>query len=179
MNDDQLLKLLRNPSTQHKGFEQLVGQYSEKLYWQIRRIVFSHDDASDVLQNVFLKVWKNIGTFEGRSHIYTWLSSISINEALDFVRREKNYTNVSVDDNPVTVNSLHADNYFDGNDAEALLQEAIAQLPDVQRTVFTLRYFEEMKYSEMSKILHTTEGGLKASYHLAVKKVREYVEKRL
>lgn len=179
MSDEQLLQLLSNPATQRRGFEMLVGQYGEKLYWQVRRIVFTHDDANDVVQNAFVKIWTKLSEFEGRSKLSTWISRIAINEALDFVRRESRHTDVSTDDQPTTVASLMADDYFDGDKVEALFQEAIATLPDVQRTVFTLHYFEEMKYSEMSKILNTTEGGLKASYHLAMKKIQEYVKKRI
>ena len=147
---------------ERKAFEQIVRQYSEPLYWQIRRIVLNHEDANDVLQNTFIKAWTAIDTFQGDAKIGTWLSRIAINESIDFLRRNER------------VLSRMADSYFDGTETEALLQEAIATLPDVQRTVFQLRYFEDMKYSEISEILHTTEGALKASYHIAVKKIYEF-----
>ena len=150
-----------------------MRQYGEQLYWQIRRIVLTHDDANDVLQNTFLKAWNGLGSFHGDAQVSTWLSRIAINESLDFLRRNKN-SGVSVDDVLPVANSLMADNYFDGTEVEALLQEAVASLPDVQRVVFQLRYFEEMKYSEMSARLHTSEGALKASYHIAVKKISEF-----
>lgn len=137
-----------------------MRQYGEQLYWQIRRIVLTHDDANDVLQNTFLKAWNGLSNFHGDAHVSTWLSRIAINESLDFLRHNKN-SGVSVDDVLPVANSLMADNYFDGTEVEALLQEAVASLPDVQRVVFQLRYFEEMKYSEMSKRLHTSEGALK------------------
>ena len=174
--DDQYIKqLLMKAETQHKGFEILVKQCSEQLYWQVRRIVTTHEDANDVLQNAFIKAWNGLETFHGDAKVFTWISRIAINESIDFVRRQKNLTIVSADDEDAHVaNSLMADDYFDGNETEALLQEAIASLPEVQRTVFTLRYFEEMKYSEISQRLKTSEGSLKASYHIAVKKISEF-----
>lgn len=158
---------------ERKAFEQIVRQYSEPLYWQIRRIVLNHEDANDVLQNTFIKAWTAIDTFQGDAKIGTWLSRIAINESLDFLRRNSRVVS-SADEDLSVANSLMADSYFDGTETEALLQEAIASLPDVQRTVFQLRYFEDMKYSEISEILHTTEGALKASYHIAVKKISEF-----
>ena len=157
-------------------FEQIVRQYSEPLYWQIRRLVLSHDDANDILQNTFIKAWTRMDDFHGDSKISTWLSRIAINESVDFLRHNKHRINATDEDVSVA-NSLMADSYFDGSEAEALLQEAIASLPEVQRTVFQLRYFDEMKYSEMSKVLDTSEGALKASYHLAVKKIYEFFNK--
>ena len=163
--DDQHIKeLLMKAETQHKGFELLVKQYSEQLYWQVRRIVMTHEEA-----------WNGLETFHGDAKIFTWISRIAINESIDFVRRQKNMAAISADDEESHVaNTLMADEYFDGDETEALLQEAIASLPEVQRTVFTLRYFDEMKYSEMSQRLKTSEGSLKASYHIAVKKISEF-----
>ena len=176
MTDDKLLiEQLANPKTQRRAFELVVKQYGEQLYWQIRRFILSHDDANDVLQNTFIKAWQGIGSFHGDSKLLTWLSRIAINESLDFLRRQKNIVTMSTDDEELGVaNMLMADDYFDGDETEAQLQEAIAQLPDVQRTVFTLRYFDDMKYSEISQLLHTSEGALKASYHIAVKKISEF-----
>lgn len=174
--DEQfLMKQLRDPKMQRKAFERVVREYSEQLYWQVRRIVLSHDDADDVLQNVFIKAWTHLNDFHGESRLSTWLYRIAVNESLDFVRRKKNQTMVSTDDVEQHVaNMLLADNYFDGDETEAQLQEAIAQLPEVQRMVFNLRYYDDMKYSEISKLLHTSEGALKASYHIAVKKISEF-----
>lgn len=176
VTDEQLLiKQLRDEKTRRKAFEMVVKLYSEQLYWQVRRIVLNHDDADDVLQNVFVKAWQAIDTFHGDSKLLTWLSRITINESLDFVRRQKNFTTVSADDIETGVaNQLMADDYFDGDEVEAQLQQAIAQLPEVQKTVFLLRYYDEMKYSEISKMLKTSEGALKASYHIAVKKISEF-----
>ncbi|MCR4914757.1 MAG: sigma-70 family RNA polymerase sigma factor [Prevotella sp.] len=174
-DDLQLKDMLKNPATQRKGFEAMVRQYSEQMYWQVRRIVITHEDSNDVLQNAFLKAWSSIDTFKGDSKLITWLTRIAINEALDFTRRQKNRPTLSTDDADLGLaNQLMADRYFDGDETEAQLQEAIASLPDVQRTVFQLRYYDEMKYSEISKILGTSEGGLKASYHIAVKKITEF-----
>ena len=171
-DDRQIIKLLLSPETQRQGFEKMVRQYSEQLYWQVRRIVLTHDDANDVLQNTFIKAWNGLASFHGDSKVLTWLSRIAINESIDFVRRQKNLTTVSADDSEQSVaNTLMADEFFDGDSTEAMLQEAIASLPEVQRTVFTLRYYDEMKYSDMSKLLDTSEGSLKASYHIAVKKI--------
>ena len=174
-DDQQIKKMLSNLETQRKGFEIMVRQYSEQLYWQVRRIVLTHDDANDVMQNAFIKAWNGLGNFHGDSRVMTWLSRIAINESLDFVRRQKNLSLISADDEDGYVaNTLIADDYFDGDETEAQLQEAIARLPEVQRTVFTLRYYDEMKYSEMSQLLNTSEGSLKASYHIAVKKISEF-----
>ena len=153
----------------------MVRQYSEQLYWQIRRIVLLHEDADDVLQNTFMKAWNGLSNFHGESKLITWLSRIAINESLDFMRRQKNKPVLSTDDEDLGIaNQLMADDYFDGDETEAQLQEAIAGLPDVQRTVFTLRYYDEMKYSEISRITGTSEGALKASYHIAVKKISDF-----
>ena len=155
----------------------IVDQYSQSLYWKSRSIVLTHEDADDVLQNTFLKVWKSLPTFQGKAKLSTWLYRIAINESLDFLRRQKAATLSSADADLSVANRLLADDYFDGDKSQALLQEAIATLPDVQRTVFTLRYYDEMKYSEMSEILGTSEGSLKASYHIAVQKITDYVKR--
>ena len=177
-DDKTITQMLSDPKKQRQAFSMVVSQYSEPLYWKIRRIVLNHDDANDVLQNVFLKAWNNLGDFQQKSKISTWLYRIAVNESLDFLRRQKTASMVSADEDIMVGNRLMADEYFDGDEARALLQEAISRLPDVQRTVFTLRYYDEMKYSEMSRLLTTSEGALKASYHLAVKKISEYVRAR-
>jgi len=176
MTDDKLLiEQLSDPKQQRRAFETVVRQYSEQLYWQIRRLVLTHDDANDVLQNTFVKAWLGIGSFHGDSKLLTWLSRIAINESLDFLRRQKNQVAASIDDEEGGVaHLLMADNYFDGDETEAQLQEAIVRLPEVQRTVFLLRYYDDMKYSDISKMLGTSEGALKASYHIAVKKISDF-----
>ena len=178
-DEQQLMQQLSDPKTQRKAFERVVREYSEQLYWKVRRIVLSHEDADDVMQNVFLKAWTHLDDYHGDSKLSTWLYRIAVNESIDFVRRRKPLTTVSVDNQESGVaNMLLADKYFDGDETQALLQEAIASLPDVQRTVFNLRYYDEMKYSEISQILHTSEGALKASYHIAVKKISDFFKRR-
>ena len=155
----------------------IVDQYSQSLYWKIRSIVLTHEDTDDVLQNTFLKAWKSLPTFQGKAKLSTWLYRIAINESLDFLRHQKTTALSSADADLSVANRLLADDYFDGDKSQAVLQEAIATLPDVQRTVFTLRYYDEMKYSEISEILGTSEGSLKASYHIAVQKITDYVKR--
>ena len=178
LDEQEIMNRLKDPKTRRKAFEQLVNQYSEQLYWQVRRIVLIHEDADDALQNVFLKAWSKLDTFNQESKISTWLYRIALNESLDFMRKKKTQV-VSSDDAETMVGStLMADDYFNGTEAEAMLQEAIAQLPDVQRTVFNMRYYDDMKYSEISEILQTSEGSLKASYHIAVKKISDFFKRR-
>ncbi len=173
-----LMQQLKDPATQRKAFERVVREFSEQLYWQARRIVLTHDDADDVIQNVFLKAWTHLDDFHQDARLSTWLYRITINESVDFLRRKKNQSTVSADQEEMGIaNMLIADNYFDGDETQALLQEAIAQLPDVQRTVFNLRYYDDMKYSDMSELLETSEGSLKASYHIAVKKISEFFKR--
>lgn len=176
-DEGKIIKQLADPQKQRQAFEVIVRQYSQTLYWKIRRIVLTHEDADDVLQNTFVKAWTNLQDFRNLSKLSTWLYRIAINESLDFLRKRKHLQDVNTDQVAGVANMLLADEYFDGDRAEALLQEAIAGLPDVQRTVFLLRYYDNMKYSEISKILGTSEGALKASYHIAVQKVTEYVKK--
>ena len=175
-NDNELLQRLLDVGTRREAFADLVRQYSEALYWKIRRMVLSHEDTDDILQNVFIKAWSSIDSFQSKSKLSTWLYRIAINEALDYIRRQKcRVVAASADDDLTLANQLMADDNFDGDCAEALLQQAIAQLPEVQRAVFILRYYDEMKYSEISQLLHTSEGALKASYHIAVKKITDFL----
>ena len=176
-NDSKIATRLLDPKTRRAAFEQMVDIYSEQLYWQIRRLVFVHEDADDILQNVFLKAWKNIDTFRNDSKLSTWLYRIALNESVDFIRKKKNETSLPAVEESLA-QKLMADEYFDGDEIQATLQEAIASLPDKQRIVFTMKYFEEMKYSDMSNILGTTTGALKASYHIAVNKICEFFKLR-
>lgn len=169
-----------NNSEQHRqrdSFSDIVARYGENLYWKIRHIVLNHEDADDILQNVFIKAWTNMDDFKNKSKVSTWLYRIAINESLDFIRKKKAVSTVDFEGEDAIVRNLVADEYFDGDETAAQLQEAIAALPDVQRVVFNLRYYDEMKYSEISKLLNTSEGALKASYHIAVKKITEYFKK--
>lgn len=172
IDESKLVSMLQNEATAHRAFETLVAAYSEPLYWQIRKLVVSHSDTDDLLQNVFLKAWKNIHNFRGEAKLSTWLHKIAINESLNFLSHERQKRAVSDDsgDNYL-LNNIEADSYFDGNALELALQKAIASLPDKQRLVFNMRYYDEMKYEEISEILGTSVGALKASYHHAVKKI--------
>jgi len=177
LDEAEVIRLLASSEGRQKVFPMIVDQYSQSLYWKIRSIVLTHEDADDVLQNTFLKAWKTLPTFQGKAKLSTWLYRIAINESLDFLRHQKTATLSSADADLSVANRLLADDYFDGDKSQAVLQEAIATLPDVQRTVFTLRYYDEMKYSEISEILGTSEGSLKASYHIAVQKITDYVKR--
>ncbi|MBC8591877.1 RNA polymerase sigma factor [Oscillospiraceae bacterium N12] len=176
-NEQEVLKLLQDESTQRKGFEMIVAQYSEQLYWQIRRMVLSHDDANDLLQNAFVKAWMNIDYFRAEAKLSTWLYRIALNECITFLNKQRAANTVSIDDpEAVLVQKLESDPYFSGDDAQLLLQKALLALPEKQRMVFNLKYFQEMKYEEMSEIFGTSVGALKASYHHAVKKIEKFLE---
>lgn len=177
LDEAVLIRQLASPEGRQKVFPLIVDQYSQSLYWKIRSIVLRHEDADDVLQNTFLKAWKSLPQFEGKAKLSTWLYRIAINESLDFLRRQRSVVRCSVEGDMSVASQLMSDDYFDGDKGQALLQEAIASLPDVQRTVFTLRYYDSMKYSEISEVLGTSEGGLKASYHVAVQKIRDYLKR--
>ncbi|MEM1318770.1 MAG: sigma-70 family RNA polymerase sigma factor [Bacteroidota bacterium] len=173
--DDQILALLKEQVSYEKGFRLLMQKYQERLYWQVRRMVFEHDDANDVIQNVFIKVFKSINRFEGKSSLYTWLYRVATNESITFLNKKKRKTAASLDDEEHNLsNQLKADPYFDGDEAQRLLQQALQQLPDKQRLVFNMRYYDELSYQEISDILETSVGGLKASYHHAVKKIERF-----
>ena len=175
LDESKIVEQIQNPEQRKKVFATIVAQYSEPLYWQIRKMVISHDDTDDLLQNTFMKAWCNLEYFRAEARLSTWLYRIAINESLDFLRKQKLADKVSADEDVSVASRLMSDEYFDGDEVQARLQEAVARLPEVQRTVFNLKYFEEMKYSEISQILNTSEGALKASYHLAVKKITEYL----
>lgn len=180
LSDDEILELLRNSSSLERGFKALVEKYQEKLYWQIRRMVLHHEDADDVLQNTFIKVFRSIQGFEGKSSLYTWLYRIAGNESLTFLEKQKKSQTDSLDDltHHPAILRLKSDSYYEGDEAGLLLQEAIVSLPEKQRQVFHLRYYDEMSYKDMSETLETSEGALKASFHHAVKKIQEYVKSK-
>ena len=174
--DSELLAEFRNPLTKEKAYTTLIRRYQEKLYWHIRRMVIGHDDANDVLQNVMIRVWNGLANFREDSRLFTWLYRIATNECLTFLEQQKKRTSVSLSDNENNlVYKIKAEKHFDGNKIEWKLQLAIQQLPEKQRIVFGLRYYDEMPYEEMSKVLETSEGALKASYHHAVKKIEDYM----
>lgn len=176
VNEEKLLMMLQDENMRTDAFSLLVKEYSEALYWQIRKIVLSHEDANDVLQNTFIKVWSNISSFRGDSKLLTWLYKIAINESITFLNKQRSQNNIPIDDaDNYLYGKLESDPYFDGDDAELKLQKAILALPEKQRLVFNMRYYDEMKYEEMSEILETSVGALKASYHHAAKKIEEFL----
>jgi len=176
-NDQQILDSLKDPSTKELAFRHLISNYKERLYWHIRKIVLNHDDTDDVLQNSFIKIWNGLDSFRGESSLFTWLYRIATNESITFLNQRKRKMMSSLTDgNEFLVENLESDTYFDGDEWQMLLQKAIAILPEKQRLVFNMKYFDEIKYEEMSEILGTSVGALKASYHHAVKKVEEYVK---
>ena len=170
--DDNISDLLKTDL--NKGFRLLVETYSQKLYWHIRRLVILHEDADDALQNTFINVWKSIGNFRSESSLYTWLYTIATNEALTLINKRKRNAAVSIDDlNGYFESSQEGSTWFDGDEAQLKLQNAILKLPEKQRIVFNLKYYDDMTYEEMSRVLNTSEGALKASYHHAVKKIQK------
>lgn len=172
----EVLVLLQDESTQKRGFEMIVAQYSEQLYWQIRRMVLSHEDANDLLQNTFIKAWMNIEYFRAEAKLSTWLYRIALNECLTFLSKQRAISTVSLNDSEAdALQKLESDPYFSGNKAQKALQKALLTLPEKQRMVFNLKYYQEMKYEEMSGIFGTSVGALKASYHHAVKKIEKFL----
>ncbi len=176
LDDKELLEQFRETSTKEAGYTRIIKKYQEKLYWHIRRMVVEHEDANDVLQNMFIKVWNGLENFREDSQLYTWLYRIATNESLSFLEQQKKRSSVSLSDVESGLsNRLQADKHFDANKLEWKLQVAIQQLPEKQRVVFNLRYYDEMPYEKMSKVLETSEGALKASYHHAVKKIEDFI----
>ena len=175
--DTKILTLLQNPSSYEQGFKLLVQTYQERLYWQVRRMVTHHEDANDVLQNIFIKIYKSVHNFKGDAKLFTWLYRIAANESITFLNKRKKQYFISADaDTASFENSLQADQYFDGNAAQIKLKYAIAQLPPKQQLVFNFRYYENLSYEDMSDILDTSIGALKSSYFHATKKVEAYLK---
>lgn len=177
-DDFSLIRAFKEESTKERAYTLIVKKYQSRLYWHVRRLVVNHDDANDVLQNAFIKVWRYLDGFREEANLYTWLYRIATNETLTFLAKEKKRYSVSIsdDDNEYLSNQLKAEQGFDANKLEWRLQQAIQSLPEKQRIVFTLRYYDEMPYAEMSEVLETSEGALKASYHHAVKKVEQFLK---
>lgn len=173
----ELIERLRNPDTVRDAFNEVIRIYSEPLYWQIRRMVQSHDDTDDLLQNTFMKAWQSIENFRGDAKLSTWLYKIAINESISFLAKERKLNHLSIDDQEASlINTIEADNEFDGDDLALKFRKAIATLPEKQRLVFNMKYFQDIKYEEISNILGTSVGALKASYHLAVKKIEAFLK---
>ncbi|MBD5346577.1 MAG: sigma-70 family RNA polymerase sigma factor [Bacteroides sp.] len=173
--DKSLTERLRDPHTARSAFGEVIDKYSQPLYWQIRRMVNSHEDANDLLQNTFLKAWNSLDAFRGDARLSTWLHKIAINESLTFLERERKRLNLSIDDEEARIiHAIEADTDIDGDHLRQELRKAIASLPEKQRLVFNMRYYDDMPYEKMSEILGTSSGALKASYHHAVKKIEQY-----
>src|ERR1700721_4339840 len=176
IQDTELLLQFRNPETKEKAFTAIIKKYQEKLYWHIRRMVVEHEDANDVLQNVFIRLCNGLYNFPENFQLYTWLYRIATNECLSYLEQQKRKSTASLDETESGLsNKVVADKYFDPNKLEWKLQLAIQQLPEKQRVVFTLRYYDEMPYEERSRVLDTSEGAMKAPYTHAAKKIEEYI----
>lgn len=175
-----LIAQLQSSQTKEKAFRLLIKCYKERLYWHIRKIVISHDDADDVLQNTFIKIFKNIDKFNQNSKLFSWMYRIATNESITFINKRAKQRNVSINDyQQELASSLKSDTYFNGDEIQAILQKAIATLPQKQQLVFNMKYFDELKYQEISEILDTSVGALKASYFHAVKKIEHYIKNKL
>ncbi|OJU76550.1 MAG: RNA polymerase subunit sigma [Bacteroidetes bacterium 47-18] len=178
--DKDLIDAFRQPQSRERAFTEIVRKYQERIYWHIRRLVVSHEDTHDVMQNVFIKMWSYLDNFREESNLYTWIYRIATNETITFIEKEKKRKSVSLSDGDTGLeNKLYAEKGFDANKLEWKLQQAIQRLPEKQRIVFTLRYYDEMPYDEMADVLETSAGALKASYHHAVKKVEEFLKSDL
>ena len=178
IQETELIQKLKSKTNIDSVFKELVSLYKEPLYWHIRNIVKSHDDADDVLQNTFIKVYKNIDAFKGESKLYSWMYRIAANEAITFINKKAKRLQITNEEaQELALNNLVSDVYFEGEAIQLKLQQAIATLPHKQQLVFNMKYFEALKFKDMSDILETSEGALKASYHIAVKKIEEYLTK--
>ena len=176
IEDGELLNLFRDPASREKAYTAIIRKYQERLYWHVRRMLVDHDDSNDVLQNVFIRVWKGLDNFREDARLYTWLYRIATNECLSFLEQKKKRAAVPLGDVEEGLsNTVRADKDFDASKIEWKLQLAIQKLPEKQRVVFNLRYSDEMPYEEMSSVLETSEGALKASYHHAVKKIEDFL----
>jgi len=176
MDDALIIAKFAEEGTREEAFRLLLKKYQQKIYWHVRRMVIDHDDADDVVQDIFVKVWKNLGNFREDSQLYTWLYRIATNECITFLNKKKQKQNVSLDDDTTAylAETLADGNYFNGDKAQMKLQQALLTLPEKQKLVFNMKYFEDMKYEEISNVLGTSVGALKASYHLAVKKIEAF-----
>ncbi|HNV96516.1 MAG TPA: RNA polymerase sigma factor [Bacteroidales bacterium] len=179
-SDNEIIEDIKRAENSHLAFRELIEKYQQPLYWHIRKIVIDHDDTDDILQNTFIKVWKSIGEFKQQSKLYTWLYRVATNESLTFLRNKNRRTFFNIDSLSAEWDArLESDPYFNGDEAELVLQKAILTLPEKQRIVFNMRYYDEISYKDMSEILETSEGALKASYHHAVQKIEKLLKQSL
>ncbi|MDO5969716.1 sigma-70 family RNA polymerase sigma factor [Flavivirga aquimarina] len=177
-DETELIEQLKSEEQKDKAFRTLITLYKQRLYWHIRNIVKSHDDTDDVLQNTFIKVYKNIHNFKGDSKLFSWLYRIATNESITFINKNAKRLQVTSEEiQRLAINDLASDTYFDGDEIQLKLQQAIAILPEKQQLVFNMKYFENIKYKDMADILETSEGALKASYHIAIKKIEAFLTK--
>jgi RNA polymerase sigma-70 factor (ECF subfamily) len=177
--DGQILELLKKPASYETGFRVLMVKYQERMYFHIRRMVTDHDDADDILQNTFIKVHKGIHKFREQSGLYTWLYRIATNETLSFLNSRKRKRVDSLENHPAISEQLTSDVFFDGNEAQVRLVAALRTLPDKQRAVFNMRYFDDMPYAQISEVTGTSVGALKASYHHAAKKIESFLKEAM
>lgn len=177
IDDTTILTRFRAIQSRENAFEDLINKYKERLYYHIRRMVIDHEDADDLLQDTFVKIWQNLDKFQENSSLFNWIYRIATNECLNFLRKKNKQNTSSIDDSLYLLNSLEESPYINGSELQMKLQRAILTLPEKQRIVFNMKYFEEMKYEEINEILGTSVGALKASYHHAVKKIEEYFTK--
>ena len=178
VSDESILELFAKENTKEKAFQLLMDKYQTDIYYGVRRIVGLHEDANDITQNVFIKIWRYLDKFRGDSSLKTWISKICVNEALTFIEKKKKLLNLYDEDYiDYSLHEVGEEKYYSSDKIQQLLQEAILRLPEKQRIVFTIRYYEELPYEEISKILDTSVGALKASYHFAVKKIEEFLSK--
>ncbi|WP_017259422.1 RNA polymerase sigma factor [Pedobacter arcticus] len=174
--DSIILQKFEDEKTRHEAFSLLLKKYQQKVYWHVRRMVLNHDDADDLVQDVFIKVWKNLSNFRQDAQLYTWLYRIASNECITFLNKKKAKNNVSLDEIPEQLtDNLNEENYFSGDAIQKKLQQALLILPEKQKLVFNMKYYDDMKFQEISDVLGTSVGALKASYHLAVKKIEHYL----
>ena len=175
-NEQIIVEQLKDSTLRNAAFSVVVDKYSKRIYWHIRNMVLSHDDADDLVQETFIKAWKNIDAFRGNSHISTWLYRIAINETLAFLKKKQIET-ISIESKEFDfADTIVSDAFFCGDKTDIIFHKAINTLPEKQRLVFNMKYFEEMKYEDISEILGTSVGALKASYHIAVKKIEAFIE---
>ena len=176
-SEEKLLRDLQDPNSRNEAFRELLHRYQERLYWQIRNIVKNHEDADDVLQNTFIKIFRNIEKFKGESQLFSWMYRIATNESITFLNKRSKKMQISSEElQQQIIDNLETDVYFEGDKIQLKLQKAIATLPEKQQQVFNMKYFQELKYKEISDILGTSEGALKASYHIATRKIEEYLK---
>ena len=177
IDEEELIIALKSPNESEKAFRVLVDQYKERLYWHIRKIVLNHEDTDDILQNTFIKIYKNIHKFEGISKLYTWIYRIATNESITFLNKNAKMKKITIGEvKNKLIENLESDIYFEGNQIQILFQKAINTLPQKQQLVFNMKYFEDHTYEDLSEILETSVGGLKSSYHIAVKKITAYIK---